>query len=114
MAKRISTDAIKLEVKGLGPSYGDVAATLPNLCSWLCDASYDDGTPKGRSRLQMERRGDRVMVLLKDSDSGLCVEVGHENLTDAILTLELLLGHDDCPWVVDPYPLATPKRKRKN
>jgi hypothetical protein len=113
MAKRLNADVIKLDQAGMGPGYGDLAKVAPNLCSWLCDATYEDGAKKGRSRLQVERKGDRVGLVLKDGDSGLCVEVHHESLTDALLTLELLLGHDDCPWALDPFPLMQSGKKRK-
>lgn len=113
MAKRVSPGDVLQTGAGLGPSYGEGMKIFPHLCSWLCDAVYEDGTVKGRTRLQLERQRDRIVVTLKDADSGLCVQAAHESLTDAVLTLELLLGHDDCPWALDPFPLASPTKKRK-
>lgn len=113
MAKRPNVDDVLKAGGGLGPAYGDAGKMFPHLCSWLCDTTYEDGSPKGRTRLQVERTRDRITVTLKDADSGLCVQAAHESLTDAVLTLELLLGHDDCPWTLDPFPLAAPKGKKK-
>jgi len=113
MAKRPGIDQIMSQGKGLGPAYGELQKHIPQLCSWLCDSTYEDGTAKGRVQLQCERKGDRIRLVLKVQDGGVYVEAHHETLTDAILTLELLLGNDDCPWQLDPYPMGTTPKKRK-
>lgn len=114
VARRPSVDVTGATQKGLGPSFGELGKIAPQLCSWLCDIQYEDGTAKGRTQLQVERKGDRVRVLLKSADSGLCVEAHHESLTDALLTLELLLSSDECPWQLDPFPFAGPKKRGRN
>lgn len=114
MAKRPNAEGLLGGGSGIGPSYGEAGKMFPQLCSWLCDTAYEDGTVKGRTQLQVERKGDRVRVLLKVADSGLCVEASHESLSDAVLTLELLLGNDDCPWQLDPFPFSSHKKKGRN
>jgi hypothetical protein len=113
VAKRVTpADVASLDL--IGPGSGpDAQRVFPSLSSWLCDASYEDGSKKGKTRLQVERRGGRMVCLLKDQDSGLCVEAGHESLQDALMTMELLLSHPDCPWTLDPFPMARPSGRRK-
>lgn len=113
VAKRMHLDKVLAAGAGLGPTYGEIVKHLPQLCSWLCDLVYEDGTAKGVVRLQLQRRADRIECVLKSEDSGLCLTACHESLTDAILTLELLLGHDDCPWQLDPFPLGGRGKGRK-
>lgn len=113
MAKRASIDKVLAAGAGLGPTYGEILRHLPQLCSWLCDVVYEDGSAKGVVRLQVQRRADRIEAVLKCEDSGLCLTACHESLTDAIVTMELLLGHDDCPWQLDPFPIGNRKKKRK-
>lgn len=113
MAKRLAADAAVVNGELHGPGGGDAAKPFPQLCSWLLDSVYEDGTKKGKTRLQIERRGEQVECVLKDADSGLCLTARHETLSDAVLTMELLLASDDCPWQLDPWPLRTPTVKRK-
>lgn len=113
MAKRLKADEVVPSAKGLGPAYGAGGKMFPNLCSWLFDTVYEDGTAKGVTRLQVQRKGDRCHVVLKDADSGLFVEAYHEDASDALTTLELLLGHEECPWQLDPFPLSSGTKKRK-
>lgn len=109
MAKRPDVESVLKAGGGLGPAYGEAGKTFPQICSWLCDTTYEDGSKKGRVRLQAERKADRIELDLKVEDSGLHVVAAHESLTDALLTLELLLGHDDCPWQLDPFPIGRKK-----
>lgn len=113
MAKRPSVESVLNAGGGLGPSYGEISKHCPQICSWLCDTTYEDGSKKGRVRLQAERKADRIELDLKCEDSGLHVVAAHESLTDALLTLELLLGHDDCPWQLDPFPIGRTKKGGK-
>jgi hypothetical protein len=113
MAKRPSIDSVLAAGGGQGPSYGEAGKAFPQLCSWLCDVRYEDGSPKGMVRLQAQRKVDRIELDLKCEDSGLHLVAAHESLSDALLTLELLLGHDDCPWQLDPFPIGRRKRGGK-
>jgi len=88
-------------------------ANCPLTLDYLTNTKYDDGTPKGKTRLQVERKGNQLMAVLKDADSGLCLTCCHESASDALLTMELLLGSEDCPWLLDPWPLARPKGRKK-
>ena len=113
VAKRLTQDADAGGAEGKSVDPDDLAALCPNLCSWLLDAKYDDGSVKGKTRLQVERRGNQLVCVLKDADSGLCLTAAHESASDALMTMELLLGSEDCPWLLDPWPLSKPKGKRK-
>lgn len=113
MARKPSVPKPEDELPKLGAAWGEGGKMFPQLCSWLCDSTYEDGTPKGKVRVQVERVGRQVRVQLKCADTKTMVEAHHENLSDAVLTLELLLGSDDCPWVLDPYPQEQGPRKRK-
>jgi len=115
MAKKPKVEDVLRQNGGLGPSYGqEVARMFPQIASWLCDLSYEDGSPKGRTKLEVERKGDRVRVMLKSADSGMIVEAHHSCFEDAILTMELLLSSDDCPWQLDPFPWDKPKTRKKS
>lgn len=113
MAQKPNVDEVLRQNGGLGPSHGEAGKLFPNLASWLCDAAYEDTTPKGRVKLEAERRGDRVRIQIRSADTGLMVEHFSENLGDAVLGLELLLGSKDCPWQLDPYPMDKPKTRGK-
>lgn len=113
MAKRPDMESVLKGGTGLGPSYGEAGKTFPQICSWLCDATYEDGSAKGLVRLQAQRKSDRIELDLKCEDSGLHLVAAHESLTDALLTLELLLGHDDCPWQLDPFPIGRMRKGGK-
>lgn len=111
LAKRPDVDEVLRQNGGMGPSFGEAGKTFPQLCSWLCDVRYEDQSPKGRVVISAERKGDRVQIKIRVADSGLMVEHYSENLSDAVIGLELLLGSNDCPWQLDPYPMDKPKPK---
>lgn len=113
LARKPNVDDVLRQHGGLGPASGEASKHFPQLASWLCDAKYEDGSPKGRTVLSIERKGDRVQIKLRSADSGLMVEHFSENLADAVIGLELLLGSDDCPWQLDPYPMDKPKQRGK-
>ena len=113
VAKRPDIETILLQGAGAGPTWGEGGKHFPQLLSWLCDSQYEDGSTKGRAQLQVERKGGQLRLTLKVADSGLCVEASHENASDAVMTLELLLGHEDCPWQLDPWPLKKPVASKK-
>lgn len=113
MARKPDASEILRSNSGLGPSYGEAGKNFPQLCSWLCDVQYEDQSPKGRTRLTVERRGDRLYLKLQSADSGLMVEHYADNVADAVLGLELLLGHANTPWSADLYPLDKPKDKKR-
>lgn len=113
MAKRLDRDTVVLEDAGASPLWETLKPLVPQLCGWLFDTHYEDGTAKGKTRLQVERVGNQIQLVLKDADSGLCVTVRHESVQDGIMTLELLLGSDECPWQLDPWPMRTGTKKKK-
>lgn len=113
MAKRLSAAAAGDDGASESVDGGELKSVCPLLCGWLLDGKYDDGTVKGKTRLQIERRGRQVVCVLKDADSGLCLTTCHERASDALLTMELLLNEDDCPWTLDPWPLQKGRRRGK-
>jgi len=113
VARKPKVDEVLRQNGGLGPAHGEAAKHFPQLASWLCDSSYEDGSPKGRTVLSLERKGDRIRILLRSADSGLMCEHFSENLADAVLGLELLLGSELTPWQLDPYPMDKPKGRGK-
>jgi len=114
MAKRLDADAVRLAESPLAVEYGEVAKLAPKWCDWLGATHYEDGSRKGKCRVQIERVSNQFQIVLKDGDSGLCLTVRHECLSDALLSVEILLNSDECPWTLDPFPMGTrTKRKKK-
>lgn len=113
MARKVDAAKIQGEDDLDGVSGGEMFLAFKQLMSWLCDPRYEDGSKKGKVRIQGERRGKRFVWTLKNADAGTYLECGHETVQDALLTMELLLSSDDCPWIHDPYPIKNPEQKRK-
>jgi hypothetical protein len=111
VARKPNVEEVLRQNGGLGPAHGEASKHFPQVASWLCDSTYEDGSPKGRTVLSAERKGDRIRLCLRSADSGLMVEHFAENLADAVLGLELLLASNDTPWQLDPYPMDKPKGK---
>lgn len=111
MAQKPNVDEVLRVNGGLGASYGEAGKTFPQLCSWLADSQYEDHSAKGRVKVELERKGDRIQIRIRSADSGLMVEHYSDNVTDAVLGMELLLSSNECPWQLDPYPMDRPKPK---
>jgi len=87
---------------------------LPELASWLSDATYPDGKPVGMVQLSMRPKGAVYVVQLRIEDhGGLIVTVEDASLDDALVLLEATLTSDPIPWVRDPYPLGSVTKKKK-
>lgn len=99
-----------------GCDAGEWGSMFPLLAGWVCDSSYPDGTPLGAVQLQIRRDGGVIRASLKVSDQGglMLRGVGADPVS-ALLSLEVLLSSESCPWEKDPYPLAgarTPGKKK--
>lgn len=98
----------------LGAGYGSWDSTLPTLASWVCDACYDDASPKGQTTLTLKRDGSVVQAMLKVEDGGLCLRGSGDTPEDALVALELLLTASKVPWEADRFPLGgQPKKSKK-
>lgn len=98
-----------------GALFGAWGKGFPLVCSWLCDASYTDGSPMGQTQLSFKREGTVVRVLLKVEDNGgiKCSALGPDPLS-ALAALEVLLAGPKPPWERDGYPLGNKSpQKRK-
>lgn len=99
-----------------GAVKGDLAKKLPELMSWVCDATFEDGTPLQRTSLQFERQGSMIRARLKIQDQGgLVLEVVDASPERAMASLEAMLNSSPVPWQVDRFPLggeAGNKKKR--
>jgi hypothetical protein len=100
-----------------GPSAGPVALVgckkgvwakgLPELMSWVCDATYADGTPLGQTMLQLRRQGGVMLASLKIADQGgLKIEAVDATPEQALASLEALLAAVSVPWQTDRYPVG--------
>lgn len=92
---------------------GGLLEMWPNVCEWLCDANYEDGSPVGAVLLQIRPEGSVFKATLKIADGGgRKVETVADTLSDALCCLDVLLKSPKCPWQVDPFPLGgKPKKK---
>jgi len=97
-----------------GATKGGMAKNLPELMSWLCDASYEDGKPMGQVQVQLRRAGPLIVGVLKIADQGgLKLEVTDSSPDRALASLEAALSASPIPWQTDPYPLGGRTGKKK-
>lgn len=96
-----------------GAMHGAWGKSFPQLCSWLCDPSYTDGTPMGAVSLMLKREGSVIRVTLKVADhGGIKCSAVESDPASALTALELLLGSPKAPWEIDPYPLNQGGKKK--
>lgn len=100
--------------KPVGVPKSQMLVKMPELNSWLSDASYPDGKPLGSTQLAIRRRGQSVQLTLKLADSGgVKLEVLEPTLDLALAALEALLASPRVPWRKDDYPLDAALKKRR-
>lgn len=112
MAKRPAVDQMP-KLADLGAEYGSWEKLCPELATWLCDGSYEDGAAKGEVTVTLRRNVTTISATLKIEDGGLCLRASGDTVDDALVALELMLGASQVPWEVDPYPLGGNKKNRK-
>jgi len=96
-----------------GATFGAWGKMFPQICSWLCDAAYTDGSPMGATSLMLKREGTLVRVTLKVADhGGIKCSAVEADPASALTALELLLGSPKAPWEIDPYPLNQGGKKK--
>jgi hypothetical protein len=96
-----------------GATKGNMSKTFPELWSWLCDASYEDGTPMGQVQVQLRRAGPLIVAVLKIQDQeGLKLEVTDASPERALASLEAALSSSPVPWQKDQYPLGGTKKRK--
>jgi len=90
-----------------GATKGVMAKQYPSLMSWLCDATYEDGTPLGQTCLSFRRQGTMILCQLRIEDQGgLRCEVVDASVERAMGGLEAVLSAPNVPWQMDRYPLG--------
>lgn len=112
MAKRPEPNQLP-KLADLGADYGSWEKLCPELATWLCDGSYDDGAAKGDVTITLRRNVTTITALLKVEDGGLCLRASGDSVDDALVALELMLGANPVPWEVDSYPLGGGRKKPK-
>lgn len=96
-----------------GATKGGLAKQYPELWGWLCDASYEDGTPVGLTQVTLKRTGPHIVGVLKIADQGgLKVEVTDASPERTLASLEAALSASPIPWQTDPYPLGGAKKRK--
>jgi len=101
-------------VKLNGAALGVWGKSFPLLCDWLCGASWDDGTPLGKTRLSIWRAGQEIVAALQIADlGGVRVESRAADPLQAIAELEQLLTLPAVPWQQDVYPIGPNGTKKK-
>lgn len=101
-------------VKLLGAAGGPWAKAYPLLVDWLCGASWDDGTPLGKTRLSLFRAGQEIVAALQIADlGGVRVESRAADPLGAIADLEQLLALPAVPWQQDVYPIGQGGKRKK-
>lgn len=97
-----------------GADYGTWKGTLPTVAGWICDATWAEGGPMGKTRLSLSRDGSEVRAVLQTADfGGLRVECSGPSPDATLRLMESLLKSDKCPWQVDPFPIGQVGRKSK-
>lgn len=104
-------DATGLKLQGASP--GQWGKGFPLLSDWLCGASWDDGTPLGKTRLSLFRTGQEIVAALQIADlGGVRVEARAADPLSAVAELEQLLGLPAVPWQQDVYPIGQGGKKK--
>lgn len=113
MMARRPVDAELPRLAELSAGYGSWERMCPELATWLCDGTYEDGAEKGEVTVTFRRNATTIMATLKIADGGLCLRANGDTPDDALVALELMLKAQQVPWERDPYPLGRQTKGRK-
>ncbi|WP_146145483.1 hypothetical protein [Clostridium diolis] len=98
------------------PSLWDPSKTLKmltHLNEFLCNPSWDEGTPKGERSLMTFLRVQSVTLIVKVERPALKLVVSGATLDEALAGIEAALMLPRCPWQHDDNPLGRVKGKKK-
>jgi len=73
------------------------------LAQWLSATKYEDGTVRIPGSVRIENLGASYRVTVYDHDAGLRLPCSAPTLSEALGSVEQLLGVVDAPWEVDRY-----------
>jgi len=104
--------------QGAGPSHLAAMETrvfggLMNITAHCAVVRYDDGTPRQPGWVTIRTLGGAWQCTAKEPDAGCQLVSVANTLDDALAQLDLLLGAEDAPWEVDPWPLGGGRKNRK-
>ena len=112
MPKKVSNANVKVILRSA--EKGDWAKWFPAVADWLCEATYDDGSPVEQVRLSLRRVGPAIVACLQSaSGGGIRIEAQGDSPDAALTGLETVLSSPTPPWTLDPYPLGGKPRQRK-
>ena len=74
------------------------ATEYPTITGYLCDAAYEDGTPRRPSALSLFCEDGCLKLALNDKDNERSLYVASDSLEGALATLEKALLTDNQPW----------------
>jgi len=114
--KRRATTAAS-EVTG-GPVHLAAVETIlmgqfPSLVAHLVTTRWDDGTARTPGTLLVKTMGSSHVLVLKEPDDALQMQVMAQTLDDVFELAELLLSGEKAPWEPDPWAKARNTKSKK-
>lgn len=111
-------ERVKLGEKGLPDltplaEGGEWAVKFPLLTSYLIDCQFNDGSPRETSKVFFRVERGKWVVILKEPNQGVMLEVAVDLPSEMFTALEAALRLERPPWRHDPYARSLPKKKGK-
>lgn len=97
----------------LAPVETTVWERFPALVAHCCVTRYEDGAARKPGWITIKTMGVTWVVTVKDPDGGVSLSATGQDLDDALVLADLLVGADDAPWEVDTFLQRTTPGKRK-
>lgn len=113
MAKRIETTVQGLPNLEPLAHGGQWAAELPQLTAFMVDCNYDDGAPRKGGRLFISVERGSWVVVLKDQNQGLQLEIAVEKPEQMLHALEAALSSPSAPWRIDQWAKSRSTKQKK-
>lgn len=95
------------------PAAYDIFGPNSMVAEHLSATTYDDGGIRTPGQMRVAQRNGLYEVTVYDLDAGLRLPVTGPTIRACLDQLELFLGAQDAPWVVDDYLTGLLGRKNK-
>jgi len=86
---------------------------FPALVAHLVTSRFDDGTPRTPGTMLVKTMGSSWVVVLKEPDAALQMQVMAQTVDDVMELAELLISGDKAPWETDRWQQDRNKREKK-
>lgn len=90
-----------------------VLGTMPHLVDHLSVTRYDDGSARTPGTMIVKTMGSVWVLVLKEPDAGLQMQVTGTSIDDALVLADMLLGAEDAPWETDRWATGQKNGKKK-